>query len=130
MSKEKLLKWEDIYKPATLAYTIHEISGNKKVKCRACNGKGYIKQNGNEFQCMNCFGNGTEFIAVDRKWIVSNAPRIITKIDIEQSKKENMYKVLYWFGCNGYRPENTFLTKNKATKECNKRNLKIQELEQ
>ena len=129
---EKLLKWEEILKPGTPFWHICYYSEQKEIKCPVCKGKEVIKLEGKEYECPECYGSGVKRITQPTEWHVDALPWrdycVVTRVEAEQTKKDDYYKVMYWDGANGFPAEVVFTSKNKATRKCNELNKKLREV--
>ena len=130
MLKTKLLKWNEILQPGTPVWTIWHGSNAKKEKCTACNGTGKIKLEGESYDCPKCYGDGFKWVHPIDEWHRATNCEVITRVDIEvdpNPRTLNLFKVMYWLGCNGYPPEKVFTSPNMATKVVNKLNKELEE---
>ena len=129
----KLLKWEDILKPGTPFWYISLYKENRKVKCPVCKGKGVLKLEGKEYNCPECHGWGEKTVIEPLEWHVGTMPGrdycVVTRVEVEQVKDSDLYKVMYWDKCNGFAAEKCFTSKSTATKKCNLLNKKLREYE-
>ena len=128
---EKLLKWEEILKPGTPFCHVCYYSEQKEVKCPVCKGKGEIKLEGKTYNCPECHGRGYSVERKPARWHInepwSHDYWVITRTEITQTDKPDLYKVMYWSECNGFPAEKVFTSKAKATREVNKLNKAIEE---
>lgn len=145
--QEKIFKKEDfnkILKPGDLAYIIYNPQTIYQYKkCPICKGKERIIIEGKEFPCPEGCIDGKIRIPMRVDWtlydgILSNLDyiytsnkntHVITRTEIELVDKTlDQYKVMYWFGCNGYPACNVFKSKKEAIDECNARNAIIEQM--
>ena len=113
-----------IFVPGTKAYAIHLGRKDEKEKCKACNGKGKIVLDGKSYTCPACSGWGFHHVKTPDEWLLAyEMPREITSISIREKE------IIYFFGCNGYKQTDVFLTRKEAIKEINKRNKKLQQIQ-
>ena len=129
---EKLLKWEEILKPGTPFWYISLYKKQKKEKCPVCKGKGEVKIEGRVYDCPECHGWKTKLVQEPEAWHVESVPGraycVVTRVDVEPSKKDGYYKVMYWDNCNGFPAEKVFSSHNLATRKVNSLNKKLEEL--
>ena len=144
--QEKIFKKENfnkILKPGDLAYIIYNPKTiDQYAKCPICKGKGRVIIEGKDFPCpeVTCI-NGEIRVPMKVDWtlydgilsnldyISSKNTHIITRTEIELVDKTlDQYKVMYWFGCNGYDACNVFKSKKEAINECNARNAIIEQM--
>ena len=144
--QEKIFKKENfnkILKPGDLAYIIKKTKTiDQYAKCPICKGKGRVIIEGKDFPCpeVTCI-NGEIRVPMKVDWtlydgilsnldyISSKNTHIITRTEIELVDKTlDQYKVMYWFGCNGYPACNVFKSKKEAINECNARNAILEQL--
>lgn len=129
---EKLLKWDEILKPGTPFWRINLYRKDKEVKCPICKGKGEITLEGKTFSCPECYGRKTKVIQEPEAWHVEGIGCrdycVVTKVDVEPSKKDGYYKVMYWDNCNGFLAEKVFISHNLATRKANALNKALEEL--
>lgn len=144
--QEKIFKKEDfnkILKPGDSAYIIYNPKTiDQYAKCPICKGKGRVIIEGKDFPCpeVTCI-DGKIRIPMRVDWILydgilsnldyisSKNTHIITRTEIELVDKTlDQYKVMYWFGYNGYDACNVFKSKKEAINECNARNAIIEQM--
>lgn len=146
--QEKIFKKEDfnkILKPGDSAYTIYNPETIIQYKkCPICKGTGKVIIEGKEFPCPEpeCY-DGKIRVPMRVDWtlydgILSNLDyiytsnkntHIITRTEIELVDKTlDQYKVMYWFGCNGFCAHNVFKSKKEAINECNRRNAILEQM--
>jgi DnaJ-class molecular chaperone len=125
------LTWDEILKPGTPFWTIGFYPEEKKVKCPVCKGKGEVKFEGKAYACPECYGKGYNRETKPAEWHINehwyHDYWVITRTEITQTDKPDLYRVMYWSECNGFPAESCFTSKSAATRECNKRNKKIEE---
>ena len=131
MKDKNLLTWDEILKPGTPFWTISFYPEEKTVKCPVCKGKGEIKLEGKEYECPECHGIGYKREERPAKWQINEHRYhdywVITRTEITQTDKSDLYRVMYWSECNGFPAEKVFTSKAKATREVNKLNKAIEE---
>lgn len=115
-----------IFVPGTELYTISLYRKEIKKTCPVCKGKKKltfpeVKQS---YICPHCSGWGYKMENEPERWHLENYTKILTQIDIKRENKKE--EIIYFFSCNGYKQENVFLTKAEALKEVEKRNRKLQ----
>ena len=115
-----------IFIPGTKAYSIFLGRKDGKSKCKACNGKGRIVlPDGENYTCPACSGWGFHHVKTPDEWLLTyEIPKEITHIDVREKE------IVYFFGCNGYKQNNVFLTRTEALKELEKRNRILREKEE
>ena len=114
-----------IFVPGTKAYGIHLGRKDEKEKCKACNGKGKIVLEGKSYTCPACSGWGFHHVQTPDEWLLTyEMPMEITQINVREKE------IVYFFGCNGYKAINVFLTRKEALKEAEKRNRILREQEE
>ena len=97
---------------------------NKYIKCPNCKGKSKELVDNIEYFCPNCYGNG-KVLSQELEWFVSENVGTITQI--KTFTDEGGIDIDYFGGqifASEYLGEekNCFATKEKAQKECDKRN--------
>ena len=131
MKDKNLLAWDEILKPGTPFWTISFYSKEKHIKCPICKGKGEVKLEGKEYTCPECYGSGYKIEKRPAKWYVHEKGCtdfwVVTRTEINQTDKPDLYKVMYWDECNGFLAEKVFISRAKATREVNKLNKAIEE---
>ena len=134
MKDKSLLTWDEILKPGTPFWTISFYPEEKQIKCPVCKGKGYIKLEGKTYTCPECYGDGFIRERKPGRWHINKQWYhdywdywVITRTEITQTDKPDLYKVMYWSECNGFPAEKVFTSKAKATREANKLNKAIEE---
>ena len=146
--QEKIFKKEDFNKILKPGYSAYVIYNPKTIyqykKCPICKGEDRIIIEGKEFPCPEgtCI-DGKIRVPMEVNWtlydgILSNLDyiytsnkntHIITRTEIELVDKTlDQYKVMYWFGCNGYPACNVFKSKKEAINECNARNAILEQM--
>ena len=135
MLKENLIKWEDILKPGTPFWQARLYRKDVKVKCPVCKGKGKVKLEGKEYECPECYGKGYEMQREPERWhaeggfhLLGRDYYVVTRVDVEQTKKDGYYKVMYWDGCNGFAANTVFTSKGAAQREVNKLNAELEKV--
>lgn len=128
---KKLLKWNEILKPGTPFWYISCGTKQIKRKCPVCKGKGHVILGGKEYDCPECYGDGTIIENEPEKWRIHpnfcTEYWVVTKAEIAITNKSEEYEVMYWDKCNGFRAERVFTSKIAATKACNRLNKEIRE---
>lgn len=131
MKDKNLLTWDEILKPGTPFWTISFYPEEKQIKCPVCKGKGYIKLEGKTYTCPECYGDGSIRERKPGRWHINenwyHDYWVITRTEITQTDKPDLYKVMYWSECNGFLAEKVFTSKAKATREVNRLNKAIEE---
>lgn len=131
MKDKKLLAWDEILKPGTPFWTISFYQEEKKIDCPVCKGKGEIKLEGKEYDCPECSGKGYYIERKPSRWHLCKHWYgdywVVTRTEINQTDKQDLYKVMYWAECNGFPAEKVFTSKAKATREINRLNKAIEE---
>lgn len=131
MKDKNLLTWDEILKPGTPFWTISFYPEEKQIKCPVCKGKGAIKLEGKKYECPECYGRGYSVERKPARWHINehwyHDYWVITRTEITQTDKPDLYKVMYWSECNGFPAEKVFTSKVKATREVNRLNKAIEE---
>ena len=133
-----------IFVPGTELYTISLYRKEIKKTCPVCKGKKKltfpeVKQS---YTCPHCNGWGYKIENEPEKWHLEDYTKILTQINIRREnkteeipkkysiKRENKKEeIVYFFGCNGYKLENVFLSRTEALREVERRNKKLQQIQ-
>jgi DnaJ-class molecular chaperone len=101
------------------------------MRCSVCKGKGEVKFEGKEYDCPECYGKGYYVESKPFRWHLHkhwyHDYWTVTRTEINQTDKQDLYKVMYWAECNGFPAEKVFTSKAKAIKEINRLNKAIEE---
>lgn len=131
MKDKNLLAWDEILKPGTPFWTISFYQEEKKIDCPVCKGEGEVKLEGKVYECPECYGKGYKVETRPAQWHIREKRCaeywVVTRTEINQTNKSDLYKVMYWDECNGFPAEKVFTSKAKATREVNKLNKAIEE---
>lgn len=131
MKDKNLLAWDEILKPGTPFWTISFYPEEKQIECPVCKGKGEIKLEGKVYECPECYGKGYKVETRPAQWHIREKGCtdfwVVTGIEIYQTDKADLYRVMYWDECNGFLAERVFTSRAKATREVNKLNKAIEE---
>ena len=118
-----------IFVPGTKLYTISLYGKEVKKTCPVCKGKkelNFIEVN-RSYTCPHCNGWGYKIEYESERWHLADYTKIITQISIRRENKKE--EIVYFFGSNGYKSENVFLTRTEALKEIERRNKKLQQIQ-
>jgi predicted RNA-binding Zn-ribbon protein involved in translation (DUF1610 family) len=132
------MKIETKFNVGDTVYAIAHFSEEKFITCPTCNGLLKITINGKTFTCPDCYGHGGEKIWLPKKWDIYNEEGMlagynhVNKIDIDINKKG--MEIRYILGTKYSKSESgtlwleedLFFSKEKALKECEKRNLELE----
>ena len=131
MEDKNLLAWDKILKPGTPFWTISFYPEEKQIECPVCKGKGEVKLEGKAYDCPECYGRGYSVERKPAEWHIREKWCtdfwVVTRTEITQTNKADLYKVMYWDECNGFPAEKVFTSKTRATREVNKLNKAIEE---
>lgn len=118
-----------IFVPGTELYTISLYRKQIKETCPVCKGKKKLTfpEVKRSYICPHCNGWGYKIENEPERWHLEDYTKILTQISIRRENKKE--EIVYFFGCNGYKSENIFLTRTEALKEVEKRNKKLQQIQ-
>ena len=137
---ETKYNYRDTVYPISTRFETFKIPTN----CPACNDKGKVELNGNNYTCPKCRGYTYREVEGDIEYYVAFSQGKVGKIDINiydpkyEGKYGNKSEIRYMLDSTGigsgtvWEEDNLFLSREEAQAECDMRNnaLKIKKLEE
>ncbi|MCK9544590.1 MAG: hypothetical protein M0R03_21425 [Novosphingobium sp.] len=131
------MKIETKFNLDDIVYSLTKSKNRIKKTCVLCKGSGEVTiENTNRIiSCPDCYGHGYHVEDAGEMWIIhSKSGGKIGKVEVElySEEYERENKVKYMIDSTGvgsgtvWYEENIFKTKKEAQKECDKRNLELE----